>query len=164
MATQNLCPEMKRSSSCSSNSSQLRRDEHTTSGVMTEATVEEATANLEQTGSNNFNLKQGEMQTFKKQEDQPDEVRDDIPKTFKTPPYVPVYQQNLERTSSPYDKLKASGIGSQRPGGGIVYAELQLPRSSNNGSMRRGGNRHPHQKTQYAEITFQGRPLQTADI
>ncbi|KAK7082857.1 hypothetical protein SK128_012645, partial [Halocaridina rubra] len=105
----------------------------------------------------------GEMQTFKQKEDQRNEAGD-IPKNFRAPPYVPVYQENLERTSSTYDKLNSGGIHSSL-GGGIVYAELQLPKSSNHGSMRRGVRRPSRpQKTQYAEITFQGRPLQTAEI
>ncbi|XP_066948051.1 irregular chiasm C-roughest protein-like isoform X2 [Macrobrachium rosenbergii] len=172
-ATPSSCQATRRnSSSSSSNSSQTtRRDEqiHEKSDTKGEA----ATTNLEeQTDMDGLNLRQGEMQTFKKQDDhhhphhhQQDEAKD-TSKTMKTapilttstPPYVPVYQQHEKSKSA-----KTSGA-DPRPGGGILYAELQLPRSSNNGSMRRGGNRHAQQKTQYAEITFQGRPLQTAEI
>ena len=53
---------------------------------------------------------------------------------------------------------------NQAHGSSIVYAELQLPASSNNGSMRRSSADRIAHKTQYAEISFQPQPLQTAEI
>lgn len=167
MVIPNSCQETRSSSSCSSNSSRLKRDELTmTAGETGEVKEEEASVNEhgEQGNSNNTGYRQGEMQTFKRRENQQDETKD-RPKNFKGPRYVPVYQPNPEHGSSPFqDKLMTGANNHRRPNSGVVYAELQLPRASNNGSMRRGDQRHPQNKTQYAEITFQGRPLQTADI
>lgn len=76
---------------------------------------------------------------------------------------------NFSRTSTPSatnnNNNSSSSSGLRKPNSGVIYAELQLPRASNNGSMRRSEPyRPPPNKTQYAEITFQGRPLQTAEI
>lgn len=109
---------------------------------------------------------QSDMLTFKRQDIPQDEARDTSKIFSKSPQYVPVYRPNIERGTLSSQERGKSGPGShpRRPSGGtgVIYAELQLPRSSNNGSMRRGEQRRP--KTQYAEITFQGRPLQTAEI
>lgn len=110
---------------------------------------------------------QNDMLTFKRQDTPQDEARDNSKIFSKSPQqYVPVYRPNQERGTSASQDRGRSGPDShaRRPSGGpgVIYAELQLPRASNNGSMRRGEQRRP--RTQYAEITFQGRPLQTAEI
>lgn len=66
------------------------------------------------------------------------------------------------------------GVNSPRrvAGNNIVYAELQLPRASNNGSLKGASTgpkiplNRPLRRTQYAEITFQRerQPLQSAHI
>ncbi|XP_047472068.1 irregular chiasm C-roughest protein-like isoform X3 [Penaeus chinensis] len=171
MGTQNLCQETRSSSSCSSRSSNPeRRDELNTAlgepGESREEEEEEEQESASEQGeSSNSNLKKGELHTFKRHNDQQSDAKD-LPRNFKSSPYVPVYKPNPDRISSPYaDRMKSTATASvRRPSTGVVYAELQLPRASNNGSMRRGDQRTPLQKTQYAEITFQGRPLQTAEI
>lgn len=112
----------------------------------------------------NTGFMQSDMLTFKRQDIPQDEARDTSKIFKKSPQYVPVYRPNQERGSSTLQDRVKSGSDSHppRPNSGVIYAELQLPRASNNGSMRRGGQRRP--KTQYAEITFQGHPLQTAEI
>ncbi|KAK4296415.1 hypothetical protein Pmani_031087, partial [Petrolisthes manimaculis] len=73
---------------------------------------------------------------------------------------------NFSRTPVPSaTNNNNNSSGFRKPSSAVIYAELQLPRASNNGSMRRSEPyHHPSNKTQYAEITFQGRPLQTAEI
>nr|XP_045622310.1 hemicentin-2-like [Procambarus clarkii] len=166
MATPNICLETRSSSSCSSNS-QSKRDELTVTTKSTGEVKEEeiqASDHGEQDDSNKTIYRQAEMQTFRRNENQEDEDKD-LAKSFKGPQYVPVYRPNSDCSTSSYlDKLKLGAKNNRRANSGVVYAELQLPRASNNGSMRRGNQHNPPTKTQYAEITFQGRPLQTADI
>ncbi|KAK3881869.1 hypothetical protein Pcinc_013721 [Petrolisthes cinctipes] len=226
METPNSCQVMRSNSSCSSNSSQQKKDELTASGEETGETEARRKEKEEQeTGreeemeereagdhrvSGNTNL----MLTFKKQDEGKDAA-----KIYRSPHYVPVYQPHPDHinttTRSPYHpKVKTNptspidrtsvitannltrtspgtpqrtslstinnfsrtpvpsatnnnnnSSGFRKPSSAVIYAELQLPRASNNGSMRRSEPyRHPSNKTQYAEITFQGRPLQTAEI
>ncbi|KAG7162612.1 hypothetical protein Hamer_G021845 [Homarus americanus] len=166
MATPNLCQVTRSNSSSSSSSSRQKRDELTVRvGATSEVKEGEVTTSDHgaQGDSNNSGYRKGEMQTFKRQENKQDETKV-LPKSLKGPQYVPVYQPYAEHLLPYQDKLKTGTNNNRSPSSGVVYAELQLPRASNNGSMRRGDQRHPQNKTQYAEITFQGRPLQTADI
>lgn len=109
----------------------------------------------------------------------------ETPRKPKGPHYVPVYPMNLpdrpiisfrEKPKVP-EKPKVGLLNNknnfnrtinnnnnQAHGSSIVYAELQLPASSNNGSMRRSSADRIANKTQYAEISFQPQPLQTAEI
>ena len=177
--TPSSCQEMKNSSSSSSTNNkcnQQKRDELTTAAEIGEVEEEKRKAEKEkekeeqegtggdQKEGNTTGFMQSDMLTFKRQDIPQDEARDTSKIFKKSPKYVPVYRPNQERGSSAFQDRVKSGSGSQprRPSTGVIYAELQLPRASNNGSMRRGEQRRP--KTQYAEITFQGHPLQTAEI
>ncbi|KAG0716419.1 Kin of IRRE-like protein 2 [Chionoecetes opilio] len=169
-ATPSSCQMKNSSSRPNSSCNQQKRDELTTATVTGEV-EREMEEHEEQVGTrankkkgNTTGFMQSDMLTFKRQDIPQDEARD-TPKIFKkSPQYVPVYRQNQERGSSTSQDRVKTGPGSnpRRPSPGVIYAELQLPRASNNGSMRRGGQRRP--KTQYAEITFQGHPLQSAEI
>ncbi|MPC46082.1 hypothetical protein E2C01_039791 [Portunus trituberculatus] len=169
--TPSSCQETKNSSNTNNSCRQQKRDELTTSAETSEVEEKRTEENEEQVGtggdqkeSNTTGFMQSDMLTFKRQDIPQDEARDTSKIFKKSPQYVPVYRPNPERGSSALqDRAKpSSGSHPRRPSTGVIYAELQLPRASNNGSMRRGEQRRP--KTQYAEITFQGHPLQTADI
>nr|XP_053642506.1 basement membrane-specific heparan sulfate proteoglycan core protein-like [Cherax quadricarinatus] len=163
MVTPNLCQEMR-----SSSNSQSKKDEHLLTANGTCEVKEEEILMSDQEEKDNSKkaiiYSQGEMQTFKKNANQHDECKV-LPKNYKGPKYVPVYRPNSECNTSSYQNELQTGTNKNRkPNSGVVYAELQLPRASNNGSMRRANQHNLQNKTHYAEITFQGCPLQTAEI
>lgn len=176
-ATPSSCQMRSNSSSTNNSCRQQKRDERTTAASNGEVEEEKkrkveeeneehvGTGGDQKEGSTTSYV-QSDMLTFKRQDIPQDEARDTSKIFSKSPQYVPVYRPNQERGTAASQDRGMSGSGShpRRPSGGagVIYAELQLPRASNNGSMRRGEQRRP--KTQYAEITFQGRPLQTAEI
>ncbi|CAL4122567.1 unnamed protein product [Meganyctiphanes norvegica] len=180
-------------SSNNSNHSQLRKDEQTlpSQGVV-KARIEEAeTLRLKDsdsvTHSHAYSPSSTAFTSFDIKEHLHSNAKES-PRKPKGPHYVPVYPQNLpDRPIVSFrakprvpDKPKKVFLNNennnnrcdnnsnlnnnQTLGSSIVYAELQLPTSSNNGSMRRSNADSIANKTQYAEISFQPQPLQTAEI